>query len=235
MKEWKIRLPEKKILILAGIFLFMIIVGCVRNFREGIYILDDFLVQKSEDYFKSGKDEIRLVRASDGTTFELTFNGVTKRATLVWSKSTEFLNVEHDYASVTFDEGVVAEGIWFSDSMLMGLDRMPLSFTMDEKIRFSNGKKSSSFEAAKLAEVLCRLDLGDTEKNGDFRLVLMGGLLYVIGALVFLYPDKMHFMGSRWQYKHAELSDDGRLAEQAGGVVMMIVGFVAAINVYGLF
>ena len=235
MKEWKIRLPEKKILILAGIFLFMIIVGCVRNFREGIYILDDFLVQKSEDYFKSGKDEIRLIRASDGTTFELTFNGVTKRATLVWSKSTEFLNVEHDYASVTFDEGVVAEGIWFSDSMLMGLDRMPLSFTMDEKIRFSNGKKISSFEAAKLAEVLCRLDLGDTEKNGDFRLVLMGGLLYVIGALVFLYPDKMHFMGSRWQYKNAELSDDGRLAEQAGGVVMMIVGFVAAINVYGLF
>jgi len=235
MRERKIRLPEKKILILAGIFLFMIIVGCVRNFREGIYILDDFLVQKSEDYFKSGKDEIRLIRAADGTTFELTFNGVTKRATLVWSKSTEFLNVEHDYASVTFDEGVVAEGIWFSDSMLMGLDRMPLSFTMDEKIRFSNGKKISSFEAAKLAEVLCRLDLGDTEKNGDFRLVLMGGLLYVIGALVFLYPDKMHFMGSRWQYKHAELSDDGRLAEQAGGVVMMIVGFVAAINVYGLF
>ena len=235
MKEWKIRLPEKKILILAGIFLFMIIVGCVRNLREGIYILDDFLVQKSEDYFKSGKDEIRLIRAADGTTFELTFNGVTKRATLVWSKSTEFLNVEHNFASVTFDEGVVAEGIWFSDSMLMGLDGMPLSFEMDEKIRFSNEKKSSSFEAAKLAEVLCRLDLGDTEKNGDFRLVLMGGLLYVIGALVFLYPDKMHFLGSRWQYKHAELSDDGRLAEQAGGVVMMIVGFVAAINVYGLF
>lgn len=87
MTERKFKKPDKKILILAGIFLLMIVIGCVRNLRQGIYIFDEFLVQKSENLYRSGKDEIRLIRAADGTTFELTFNGITKRATLVWSKS----------------------------------------------------------------------------------------------------------------------------------------------------
>jgi len=229
------RFPERKVLILCGIFLVMIVVGCMRNLRQGIYIFDDFLIQKSKDHFKKGKDEIRLIRAEDGTTFELVFHGAARRATLVWSKSTELFDVEQDYATVIFDDGTVVEGTWFSNDQLLGSDLMPVSWSVDETIHFSGGSKMTGFDAGGLAELLCRLDRGDTESNGDFLLVFFGSLIYIIGALTFLYPDKMYFMGSRWKYKQAELSDDGRLAQQAGGVVMMIVGFVAAINVYGLF
>ena len=235
MTERKFKKPDKKILILAGIFLLMIVIGCVRNLRQGIYIFDEFLVQKSENLYRSGKDEIRLIRAADGTTFELTFNGITKRATLVWSKSTKLFDLEHDYATITFDDGTVVEGTWFRDSQLLDQDRMPISWAMDDMISFSGVSEMTGFDAGGLAVLLCRLDHGDTEQNGTLYFVLLGALLYVIGVLNFLYPDMMHFMGSRWRYRNAELSDDGRLAEQVGGVVCMIVGFLAAINVAGLF
>ena len=76
--------------------------------------------------------------------------------------------------------------------------------------------------------------LGHGTENGSGAFIILAIVVYVIGALTFLYPEKMFFLGSRWQFKNPELSEDGKMMEQFGGVVLMIVGFVIALNISGL-
>jgi len=69
-----------------------------------------------------------------------------------------------------------------------------------------------------LSQYLCQIDRGEMVKNGHIAMVLVGALIYVIGAVTFLFPEKMYFLGSRWRYKNAELSDDGNSATVRTGV-----------------
>lgn len=59
---------------------------------------------------------------------------------------------------------------------------------------------------------------------------MLGGLLYLIGAVTFLYPEKVHFFGTRWRYKNAELSDDGIMMQMFSAVVMMIMAAIIMMN-----
>lgn len=123
------------------------------------------------------------------------------------------------------------EGTWFSGEYLVNDEGIPLIW--EEMTIVVNGEEPPISNET-LSNVLCRLDLGETEQNGSIGVILIGALLYVIGAFTFQFPDQMHFGFSGWLYKNPELSEDGRAFEKFGGVVCMAVGFLMAANMFGL-
>lgn len=50
---------------------------------------------------------------------------------------------------------------------------------------------------------------------------------YVMGALGFLFPEKMAFFGSRWKFRtEPELSDDGLMMAQIGNLFLMVLAVI---------
>lgn len=218
----KFKIERKSILVLAGIFVVLLVIGCFRNLRTGIFVGDKFFYEREAGYYTSGDNEIRMIKGDGFTNFQIVLLEEVRNAGLAWSKKESSYGVEQDYATITFENGTVVEGTWFGE-ILVGEDGFPLDWgiaiytDMQDRVRVSD-------EA--LSEVLCELDLGMTPKNGSILVIFCGGLIYLIGALVWLYPEEMYFLGSRWRYKNAELSYDGIMMQRFSAVVMMIMAAV---------
>lgn len=228
-------MEKKKAAILAGILVILVVIGGFRNMRTGIVVGDTFLYERSDGYFKAGDDEIRVIKGDGFTNFEIVLDGETRRAGLSWSRKNGLFDseIEHDYATMTFDDGTMVEGYWFSDDMLVDQDGRPVIWT-NPGAMIVVGDAVRVISNEELSQDLCQIDRGLTVKNGHIAMVLVGALVYVIGAVTFLFPEKMHFLGSRWRYKNAELSEDGIMMEQFGAVICMIMGAVLIVNLAGL-
>ncbi len=190
------------------------------------------MVEREDGYFKSGDHEIRMIKGEGFTNFQIVLHGENRTAALQWSRSDVLFDVEHDFATLTFDDGAIIEGTWFSDDILLDKDGLPLGWANGFMSADGNAVRVISNEA--LSNVFCKIALGKTEQNGSIGVVLVGGLIYILGALSFLYPEKVHFFGNRWRYKNAELSDDGIFMEKFGGIIGMVLGAIMVINLAGL-
>ena len=62
---------------------------------------------------------------------------------------------------------------------------------------------------------------------------MVGLIVYILGVLAVVYPDKMHFLFRRWVYNNPELSETGRALEQIGGGFVAIVGIILMTGVLG--
>ncbi len=226
------KIKDKPKAILIGIFIMLIIIGGFRNTRIGVTVGDKFLVEREDGYFRSGNHEIRMIKGEGFTNFQMVLHGENRTAALRWSRSDALFDIEQDYATLTFDDGTVIEGTWFSDDMLLDKDGLPLGWSSG--FMSADGDTVRVISNEELSNVLCKLDLGKTEQSGSIGIVLVGGLIYILGALSFLYPEKVHFFGNRWRYKNAELSDDGIFMEKFGGIIGMVIGAFFMINLAGL-
>ncbi len=73
-----------------------------------------------------------------------------------------------------------------------------------------------------VAGALIRMMTQPPASRGYWAMTLVYAALYIMGAAVFLWPEKMAFLGSRWRYQtEPELSDEGIMMEKAGGILMM--------------
>ena len=63
-------------------------------------------------------------------------------------------------------------------------------------------------------------------------MVIAGSILYLAGALTFLFPNESHFFMRGWAYKKQELSDEGILAEKIGAVAIMVLGIVGVLGLF---
>lgn len=62
------------------------------------------------------------------------------------------------------------------------------------------------------------------QSRGHFVCFLMS-LLYLLGLLIFLFPEETTFFGSRWQYRYEpELSDAGLFMAKLSGIIIMVMG-----------
>ncbi len=220
---------DKKTRVLLGIFVVMILLGCWRNLRTGISLGQQYLFEKSEGHYENKSSSIIMDKGTEATYFQMVINMKVMHANLVWSEVETEHQIKQEYATITFDDGNVVEGMWFSD-MLVDMDYRPLGFG-DIGVMYLAGEEIPISDIT-LSHVLCRLDLGMTSQNGTGYLIVSGAFIYVIGALCFLYPNKMYFMGSRWMFKNPELSSDGEMMQRFGGILTMIVGFAIAVNIF---
>ena len=90
-------------------------------------------------------------------------------------------------------------------------------------INVKGGQRSRST----LIPLMINISEDKVEQRGHIAMVFPFTLLYLVGALSFLYPQHAAFFGSRWKYQtEPELSDLGLLSIQFGSILMIILAVV---------
>lgn len=96
----------------------------------------------------------------------------------------------------------------------------------DDIFFVSTGSRSSISKHA-LADFLLNAADGEDQSRGSAWVALLYALLYLLGAITILWPEKVAFFGWRWRYRsNPELSEDGLLYEYFCGVISIIGGIL---------
>ena len=204
---------KKKLILLVAVLLAAFIPAMALNVQRGVPIGDTFLTKRNDALYEKNADyRVALSRVEDETVCEIHLGAQTLSAAIRW---------QGERARVEYDDGTVIEGVWHADSMWLTDEAGKPVFWDDGATVIINGDTVSIGRGA-LANALCRMDTNATETRGSAAVPLGGALLYVVGAAAFLWPEQTYFLGSRWRFNVAELSEDGKLMQKAGGVIAML-------------
>ena len=208
---------KKKLILLVAVLLAAFIPAMALNVQRGVPVGESFLTKRNDALYEKNADyRVALSRGEDETLCEIQLGAQTLSAVLRW---------QGERARVEYDDGAVIEGVWRADDMwLTDEDGRPIAWNDGATVTI-NGDIVSIGRGA-LADALCRMDTNATEPRGSAAVPFVGALLYVVGAAAFLWPEQTYFFGSRWRFNVAELSDDGKLMQKAGGVITMLGSIV---------
>ena len=226
---------KKQAILLSAILGVLLVLGLWINLRQGVYVGEDFLARKSEYLYQKGSNAIEMVKQSESAQFQTSFGGVEESAVMTWTEADSPYGKY--WVTVTFDDGEVREGIWGQGGELIGDSGMSLRM---EGMFFGDETISITFETSQdygmsqtpkvgkltLAETFCKIVFEEYTRAGSVGLVLIGAVMYIVGALGFLFPEEMHFLFDRWRYYQPELSDAGIWWEKCGAVGVMVLGAV---------
>lgn len=208
---------KKKLILLVAVLLAAFIPAMALNVQRGVPVGETFLPRRSGALYEKNADyRVALTRGEDETVCEIHLGAQTLSAVLRW---------QGERARVEYDDGTVIEGVWNADYMWLTDENGRPVFWNDGVTVVINGDTVSIGRDA-LADALCRMDTNATETRGSAAVPLVGALLYIVGAAAFLWPEQTYFLGSRWRFNVAELSDDGKLMQKAGGVITMLGSIV---------
>ena len=200
---------KKRMTVLALILLVLLGPSLWLNTRCGVVLNGRKLIAKNDSVYEADARH-RIVLNREKAEFSILFGQEELEAALAWN---------HGDVRITYSDGEAVEGRW--NGMLTDAEGMPL--WMRNEIVISFADEPQMLDRIQLSERLCEIWLEETEAMGSLWAVFLGILFYLWGAAVWLWPEEMYFLLSRWKYNHAELSDDGLLMEKLGGLVMMAV------------
>ena len=208
---------KKKLILLVAVLLAAFIPAMALNVQRGVPVGESFLTKRNDALYEKNADyRVALTRGEDETLCEIQLGAQTLSAALRW---------QGNRARVEYDDGAVIEGVWRADDMwLTDEDGRPVSW--NDGVTVTVDGDPVGIGRGALANALCRMDIDATEPRGSAAVPLVGALLYVVGAAAFLWPEQTYFFGSRWRFNVAELSDDGKLMQKAGGVITMLGSIV---------
>lgn len=304
---------KKRAIVLAVIFCVLLVMGCIHNLQEGLYIGSDFWVRQSDGRYACHDDSILMQKAEDGAQFALTTGSKSWSAELIRQEPGWLLTTDQGW-SVRREEtglptiGVEANGRYISMTegsalLIDDMDAMGLVFELPgEEIRtpfydesgremgvlveimtvsgrviaaqeqwhnqpemnvpapetivlrngiqltgsmqriymneqgayLVNGDRllyeqagSLHIDKRALAAALIRMAEEEPVSRGSMVAVVLYTVLYAVGAVGFLWPEKLAFLGARWRFRHEpELSEAGVFAERLGAVIVMVSAVV---------
>ncbi len=124
----------------------------------------------------------------------------------------------------------MTEGTWGNDCLL-DKEGMPVMYSGEAVIAVT-GDKAKEVGKEVLSDALCRVSRDAAEIRGSVWFMLLGTVLYGFGIFALKNPEGSHFFLNRWRYRDAELSEEGKAAEQIGGAVFLIFGAVLVSGVF---
>ncbi|MCI9490952.1 MAG: hypothetical protein HFG97_13340 [Dorea sp.] len=194
------------VVFVAAVSLFS---GWYFTLRKGIYIADTFYYKiNQEKYAHSRSDYIEVL---------------SKHSYKIVSKSGErtvSLTSKENVLSFSFSDGTSVTGLW-NGEFLTDSDGLPLEY---ENIQITVNNAPVPVSDTAYCQALCRIHFGDYETVSAWHIQIFGILIYIWGLVSILYPDNVYFFLQRWRFRDPELSETGRLLEQAGGAVLTIMG-----------
>ena len=211
---------NKKIyIVFISVLIVVLALSCWINFRNGIYIGDRFFYMVDDTLYKNNKNNnISLQENNNSTEFDIYLDREHQNASVRW---------EGDKAVITYDDNTVIKGTW-DGNWLHGDDEIPIL----PETRVVVGDERPQIDKITIAYALCKIDRGETSTRGSVGIVIFGAAAYLLGALAFVFPNKVHFFMRKWAYKNAELSDEGVLAEKIGSVIIMLAGIVLMLGLF---
>lgn len=167
-----------QIIILSLIFGVLFGLGLWINLRPGIYVWDEFLYRKSAEVYQRGENAIEVQQSDDSFFFDVRWDGEEKTATLMWSETSSPYGDKK--VTITFDDNEVIEGVWGRNDDLLGEDGLPIWW--DSGVIISVSGEQEPIGNTVLAEVLCKIAFGETEKFGSVLAMVLGAF-FMLGML----------------------------------------------------
>lgn len=198
---------RKKLWIGVLVFVLLAVPALKLHGERGVYVGDRFFARGRGGDFVCGADSARMEKIASGAAFDICLDGQALSAQLAQ---------EDENIRLTFSDGRMVQGVGDGER-LYDAQGMPLGWA--DSVTITVGDERAPVNVYTLGNWLYRMYAGTLERRGEPLLLLLAALLYGLGLLNLLWPEKMFFLFNRWQYSHAELSDAGRLAQQLGGVV----------------
>ena len=205
---------KKKIALLAAVLLALFVSAMAFNLQRGVTVGETFLPKRSDALYQKNADyRVSLSHDGDKTLCDIRFGAETLSAALTWNG---------ERVRIEYDDGTVVAGVWYpAEKWVMDEEGMPVIWS-DGATVIVNGETVSIGRGA-LANALCRMDTNAAEPRGSAALLLVGVLLYALGAAALLWPEQTFFFANRWRYNVPELSEEGAAAQRLGGAAMMAV------------
>ena len=210
---------KKKIILIVLVFVLLAIPAAYLQTADGVMLDGRFFVQKNKDLYVHGSSSVWIERKDAGADIRILLDG---------EELNTVLSIDNDQYTFTYEDGRTVQGfggkwmdelvdadgapIWLEDSIVavVGNERSPNALTREYS----------------LSNILYHMLEGICEQRGHFAVILMSMLIYALGIASFFWPEEVHFFGSRWRYANAELSYDGIIVQQIGGVVCALAGIV---------
>lgn len=102
---------KKRVLVLAVIFCIFLVLGCIHNLQEGVYIGSDFWVKQSDGRYTCYDDSIRVEKAEDGVQFVLTTDGKNWTAELMKQETGWLLTTDQGWSVRVEATGLPSIGV----------------------------------------------------------------------------------------------------------------------------
>lgn len=219
MKEKKSRIF---FLVILSIYIICLVSGIRVGLRRGVDLGDVFFYKKGSGYYAADRDnQIRLSSQGQTEHASIVLNGKAQEAELSWKDSE---------VKITYGDGTVTEGTWGNDCLL-DKEGMPVMYS-GEAVTVITGGGAKEVRKEVLSDALCRVSRGAAEMRGSVWFMMLGTVLYGFGVFALKNPESSHFFLSRWRYRNAELSEEGKVVEQIGGAVFLIFGTVLVSGVF---
>ena len=218
---------KKSAAVMLIVLILLLIPSGFINLRRGVYLGDYFYMDDRFYMPHDNGDNSWTYRAAPGYEVTLDWSGTGTGCGVMtnWSEQGIQLDWTGDWARFEFEDGTVMEGQWTGEA-LTDADGRPLWMDDGESmITISVGDEPEPpLRKYTIACGLCKMDRKELVPFGSVWVMLLGAAIYGFGMLNILYPEKMHFLGSRWRYENAELSDAGYAAQVFGGAAFLIIG-----------
>ena len=211
---------KKSAVVMLIVLVLLLIPSGLINLRRGVYVGERFYIpHDNEDnswtYRAAPGYAVTLDWCGSGTACGVSAGGPEQSVQLDWTD---------DWARFQFEDGTVLEGRWTGEA-LIDADGRPLWMEDENIIQIVVGDEPEPpLSQYTIACALCKMDRRELVFFGSVWFMLFGVFVYSWGLLNIYYPDKMHFMGRRWQYEEATLSDAGRDMQIFGGIACLIIG-----------
>ena len=102
---------KKRVIVLAVIFCVFLVLGCIHNLQEGVYIGSDFWVKQSDGRYTCYDDSIRVEKAEDGVQFALTTDGRNWTAELMKRETGWLLTTDQGWSVRVETTGLPSIGV----------------------------------------------------------------------------------------------------------------------------
>ena len=210
---------QKVYIVFIVIFVVVSVLSGWINLRHGVYIGDRFFYMIDDNLYKNNKNNNISLKENNGTTeFDIYLDKERQNANI---------RREGDKTIITYDDSTVIEGRWDGD-WLWGEDNIPI---LPEVIAVI-GDERPQIGKITIGYALCKIAGNETSTRGSVTLLILGAIAYLLGALAFIFPNKMYFFMRSWVYKKAELSDAGVLLEKIVGVILMLAGIMLMLGLF---
>ncbi|MGJ4848863.1 hypothetical protein ACH6CV_01280 [Bacillota bacterium Meth-B3] len=228
-------------LIAAAAFALLSVLFVWYTAQPGLWANGRFFRQVAEGrYVADDENQIALTeRTADGALFRYALYAQAGEAQVIG-----VLREEDDGARYV-EDGIVYEAdpavpvevrysdgsIWRGEvqgDYLVGEDGFPAQFNASISMTGVVGD-SEPISAGVKADALYRLAShgGAPDRRGNWWLVIPSLLIFAVALALWLWPEELGLLGSRWQFEgEVSLSADGIFMQRVGAVVVMVMALI---------
>lgn len=214
MKDWLTDKHNRAALLFAALFALLSALSLALALPMGLWWGENFFRREADGRFDAGAAGWVWVQEQgpDQTAF---------RYDLAAAGSGQAL-MAVDGGEVTVDYG---EGLLWCGQVQNGvlLDQEGIPAGMGVVIVLSGGEREN-WGPERLSPLLWGLRYGSLEHRWAWQRVFPAALVFAVGLLLWLFPEKLAFLGSRWFYRQPpELSRAGLFAQRASALCVMVM------------